>query len=103
MSIDPHVDPVYDPYAMPLQASMKIGPNPTMQERVEKVLERHRALKAIKAPWMYTYQLLGEFIMTRKQDFTIHITPGMFLTGKIFDSIAPMANHFFASALLGAL
>jgi hypothetical protein len=89
---------------MPLQnATDTMSPQPTRKERAEKVLERHRALKAMKAPWLYTYQLLGEFIMTRKQDFTVHITPGMFLTGKIFDSTAPMANHFMASALLGAL
>jgi hypothetical protein len=73
------------------------------EERVQKVLERHRQLKTLKVPWLYTYQLIGEFVMTRKQDFTIHITPGMFLTGKIFDSTAPNANHLMASALLGAL
>ena len=104
MAVDPSVDTGFDPFAMPLQGQQfHIGALPTPKERAMKVLERHRSLKAMKAPWLYTYQLLGQFIMTRKQDFTVHITPGMFLTGKIFDSTGPMANHFMASALLGTL
>jgi hypothetical protein len=103
MMTTPNVDPLLDPYAQPLQNEVALGANPTPQQRAQSILNRHRQLKAMKAPWMYTWQLLGEFIMTRKQDFTVHITPGMFLTGKIFDSTAPMANHKMASSLLGAL
>jgi hypothetical protein len=75
----------------------------TKEQRAQAIMAKHRQLLAKKTPWLYTYQLLGEFIMTRKQDFTLHISPGMFLTGKIFDSTAPMANHDMASSMLGDL
>jgi hypothetical protein len=97
------VDPVFDPFAMPLRNEPQLPMRPTRQQRAQAIMAKHRQLMQKKAPWMYTYQLLGEFIMTRKQDFTIHITPGMFLTGKIFDSTAPMANHDMASSMLADL
>jgi len=97
------VDPVFDPFAMPLNTPSALPAKPTKQQRAQAIMAKHRQLLAKKAPWLYTYQLLGEFIMTRKQDFTLHITPGMFLTGKIFDSTAPMANHDMASSMLGDL
>jgi hypothetical protein len=97
------VDPVFDPFAMPLRNEPQLPTKPTKQQRAQAIMAKHRQLLAKKAPWLYTYQLLGEFIMTRKQDFTLHITPGMFLTGKIFDSTAPMANHDMASSMLGDL
>lgn len=98
-----NVDPVFDPFAMPLRNEPELPAKPTKQQRAQAIMAKHRQLLAKKAPWLYTYQLLGEFIMTRKQDFTLHITPGMFLTGKIFDSTAPMANHDMASSMLGDL
>lgn len=76
---------------------------PSQTERAQAIMSKHRQLLQKKAPWLYTYQLLGEFISTRKQDFTMHMTPGMFLTGKVFDSTAPMANHDMASSMLGDL
>jgi hypothetical protein len=98
-----NVNPVFDPSAMPLNTPSALPAKPTKQQRAQAIMAKHRQLLAKKAPWLYTYQLIGEFIMTRKQDFTLHITPGMFLTGKIFDSTAPMANHDMASSMLGDL
>lgn len=97
------VDPVFDPFAMPLSNMPQLPVKPTRNQRAQAIMAKHRQLLAKKSPWLYTYQLLGEFIMTRKQDFTLHITPGMFLTGKIFDSTAPMANHNMASSMLADL
>jgi hypothetical protein len=97
------LDPAFDPMAAPLGNASPLSANPTNQQRAQAIMAKHRQLLAKKTPWLYTYQLLGQFIMTRKQDFTLHITPGMFLTGKIFDSTAPMANHDMASSMLGDL
>jgi hypothetical protein len=107
MAATPYVEPTLNPYETATPPGTSEGfdrPKSTAdEERIDKIIYRHRQLQTLKIPWLYTYQLIGEYVMTRKQDFTIHIMPGMFLTGKIFDSTAPNANHFMASALLGAL
>lgn len=77
--------------------------NKAPSSREQKILDRHRKLKVEKDPWLYTWQLVGEYVMTRKQEFTGKLSPGQFLTGKIFDGTAESANHLLASSLIGAL
>lgn len=74
-----------------------------MKNKVQRVLERYGKLKAEKNPWLPLYQILGEYVMTRKQNFTADIQDGEFLTGKIFDNTAGSANHLMASSMIGAL
>lgn len=72
-------------------------------EKVEKFLARHKKLVAEKQPYLKLYQIIGEYVMSRKQNFTQTHMPGEFLTGRIFDNTASSANHLLASSMLGAL
>jgi hypothetical protein len=49
------------------------------------------------------YQLVGEYVMTRKQNFQVASLPGEFLTEQLYSSVAPNANQTMASSLLGNL
>ena len=71
--------------------------------RVRMILGRLKDLKARKQPWLTHYQLIGEVILTRKQNFTEVNQPGAFLTRELFDNTAIKANNVMASALIGAL
>lgn len=73
------------------------------KQKVDRILKRYEQLKRDKEPWIPSYELIGEYVMTRKQSFYADVTPGQFLTGQIFDDTAPYANHLLASSLLGAL
>lgn len=75
----------------------------TTESRVEIILERHKKLKAEKEPWLYTWQLIGEYCHQRKQEFTNTLSPGQFLTGKIFDGTAESAANLLTASLIGAL
>lgn len=79
--------------------------DPVMPEKskVQRIIERHKKLKAEKEPWINTYRLIGEFVMSRKQNFNQEMQPGQILTGQIFDGTAPRANQLMAASLLGAL
>lgn len=72
-------------------------------DRIQKILRRHEQMKREKQPWLATYQICGEYIFLRRQDFTRILAPGQFLTGRIFDGTAPRVLHQMASALIGAL
>ena len=56
-----------------------------------------------KQNWLTMYQLVGEYVMTRKQNFLSTSMPGEFLTEQLFSSVAPEANRTMASAILGNL
>lgn len=71
--------------------------------RAQAILHRFKELETEKQPWLPTWQLIGEYVMTRKQNFNSQVTQGEFLTGQIFDSTAANANHLMASSLIGAL
>lgn len=75
----------------------------SQEERAKKILERHTKMKQAKAPWLDKWQLVGEYVMTRKQNFTADHTPGEFLTDNLFDSTAVGANHMMASSFIGQL
>lgn len=70
---------------------------------VEKICRRFKKLKADKQVWNTMYQVIGEYIRLRKQDFTSEDMKGEFLTEGIYDSTAIFANRAMAAALLGAL
>jgi len=70
---------------------------------IQNKLDRMKQLKSRKEPWMLLFQLLGEFIHTRKQNFTTTQIPGDFLMREIFDSMGPKSAKTSASALLGML
>lgn len=70
---------------------------------VEHYLQRHQELKREAAPWLPLYQLIAEYIRTRKQNFTNDVAPGAFLNEQVFDSTAVSANHLAASSIVGAL
>jgi len=80
------------------------GPIPTDVPRVVvATLKRAEQLKAKKQPWLDQYQLLGEFVHMRKQEFQQENTAGEFLTRDIFDPSAPKAAKTAASTLMSLL
>ncbi len=74
-----------------------------MASKVKTALAKNKALKAIKLPWLEHFQLIGEFVNLRKQNFTEANPTGAFLTRDIFDSTASRDSSIMASALVGAL
>jgi hypothetical protein len=77
--------------------------NYATKSRAQKVLDKHEQLKAIKAPWLATWQFVGLYVLPRKQDFFNQVQDGANLTGQIFDSTAPRANQQMASSIIGAI
>lgn len=71
--------------------------------RVMMLKKRYDELYKIKHPWFSMYQLVGEYVMTRKQNFLTSGQPGEFLTEQLFSSVAPEANRTAASAIAGNL
>ena len=70
---------------------------------IVKLLDRHKELQTEKQPWNTHFQILGEYIRIRKQNFTTEHAPGAFLVDDIFDSTAPLDNVKMAAAFMGAL
>lgn len=85
--------------------TLSASPMPSMppQSKVARILDRHKKLKTEKEPWINTYRLIGEFVMSRKQNFNQEMQQGQILTGQIFDGTAPRANQLMAASLMGAL
>lgn len=79
------------------------APTNSLDTKVGRILDRHQKLKAERQPWITTWQLVAEYVRSRKANFTYEFSPGQFLTGKIFDSTASQANHKMAASLIGAL
>jgi len=75
----------------------------TTPSRVKLLKERYDALFAEKQIWFPMYQLIGEFVLSRKQNFQTSAQPGEFLTEQLYSSAAPNANIAMASALVGNL
>ena len=72
-------------------------------EKVRAIINRNKELKRLKTPWLSHYQLIGEYVLTRKQNFTEQNEPGAFLTRELFDNTAIKSNNIMASALIGSL
>lgn len=71
--------------------------------RVKIVKERYNKLYAEKQKWYSMYQLIGEYVLSRKQNFQTAAQPGEFLTELLYSAVAPNANQTMASALIGNL
>ena len=71
--------------------------------KVGAIKQKLRVLKKRKEPWLPHYQLLGEFINNRKQNFTEVNQQGAFLTRELFDNTAAKAAETAASSILGQL
>jgi len=76
---------------------------PTDLELVEHVLQRSKELKKVKDPWLEVWQLIGEYVHTRKQNFTGDQSEGEFLNRELFDSTSPRAMKIAASSFLSML
>ncbi len=74
-----------------------------MASKVKAAVAKNKALKTLKQPWLEHFQLIGEYINLRKQNFTETNPVGAFLTRDIFDSTASRDSSIMASALIGAL
>jgi len=74
-----------------------------MPDKTSDRFERHKKLKSRKEVWNTHWQILAEFIMTRKSDFQTTFQAGEFLNDHVFDGTAIMAMRKAASALIGAL
>lgn len=77
--------------------------NLSPEQKIKRSITRLGQLKALKQPWLPHWQLLGEYIHTRKQSFTAEQQKGDFLNRELFDSGAPKANKTMASTLVGML
>ncbi len=74
-----------------------------MPSKVKAILEKHKIMVAEKQPWLEHWQLIGEYVNLRKQNFTVTNQVGAFLTRDRFDNTAGRDNAIMASALIGAL
>jgi hypothetical protein len=74
-----------------------------MAINVQRKLERNKTLKKGKTNWNDHWQLVSEYVLTRKSDFTSTFQPGEFLNKDLYDSTGPKVNNTMASALIGAL
>ena len=72
-------------------------------QKTKDVLNKNRVLKDQKNPWLDQFQLVGEYVFNRKQNFTEQFEEGAFLTQDIFDNTAGKNLQIMASALVGAL
>jgi predicted nuclease with TOPRIM domain len=68
-------------------------------KRIKGVLDRLEKLKRDKQNWLETYQRVGEYVRTLKQDFNGVRPQGEILTTQVFDDTAPNAAHLTASSL----
>lgn len=75
-----------------------------MPADIKYLVAKREALRQIKEPWLYQYDILAKYIYNKKQGFQREMSPGEFLNdGMINDSTAPRANSAMASAIMGAL
>jgi hypothetical protein len=74
-----------------------------IKRRSRRIIERYNAMKREKSFWLNLWQLMGEYIMIRKQNFNNTQTPGESEVSHLFDDTAVNANAIMAAALIGAL
>lgn len=73
------------------------------QAVIRNSLARLKQMKTKKTPWLDQYQLLGEFIHMRKQEFQSEDTVGDFLTREIFNATGPQSAETSASTLIALM
>lgn len=74
-----------------------------MPANAEAIFTEYDYLKTQKQPWLSHYQLIAEYILTRKANFTVTFSPGEFLNKDLFDNTGSNANRTMSSTLLGML
>ena len=74
-----------------------------MAADVKKILRRYQELKKEQYNWFIHYQVLSEYFLTRKADFTCNFVPGMFLNRDLYDSTGCKAANVMSGCLLGML
>ena len=72
-------------------------------DKIRAIIGKNKELKRRKNPWLAHFQLIGEYILTRKQSFTVQQEQGAFLTRELFDNTGSKSNDVMASALIGSL
>lgn len=72
-----------------------------MAADVKKALETNKRLQAEKTVWNNHWQLVHEYFLQRKADFTVQREPGAFLNSDIWTAVPGKAAETCASALLG--
>lgn len=73
------------------------------QDKARADINEYNAAKQETWVWQIHYQVLAEYFLTRKADFTINFVPGMFLNRDLYDSTGPKAGNIASGALLGML
>ncbi|MDE1866577.1 MAG: hypothetical protein KGI08_02555 [Thaumarchaeota archaeon] len=73
------------------------------QQKAKDAIDGYMARRQEKDTWMIHYQVIAEYFLTRKADFTINFVPGMFLNRDLYDATGVLAGNIAASALLGML
>jgi len=74
-----------------------------MEKKLDRIFKRFKELKSEKQNWLPHYELIGQFVMLRKQHFTSTGRKGEFLANKIYDSTAPRALQIAVSTIMGML
>lgn len=74
-----------------------------MTEQAQSYIKRYKSLTTDKQNWNNSWDLVGRFIHTIKQDFTGVKPRGAFLNDEIFDTTAVTAAKKSSSALKGML
>lgn len=72
-------------------------------ETIDNIIQEFEEGKREKRVWDNHWQLVGEFIFTRKAMFTQSVSQAEFLNDDLFDSTGPQALETMSSSLIGAL
>lgn len=70
---------------------------------IKQTLSSYASAKQRKQPWLDQWQLLGEYIHGRRQNFTKPLQTGEFLSREIFDGTAGKSNDLLASSIIGMM
>ena len=75
----------------------------TVPNRVKVIKHRYENGMILKRRWFSIFQLIGEYVLTRKQNFHTNAQPGDFLTEQLFrdDSLVPSAWFSYSSRITG--
>lgn len=76
---------------------------PDNQTKAKTSVDRYNASRVEKYNWNIHFQVIAEYFLTRKADFTINFVPGTFLNRDLYDATGPKAGDMAAGALLGML
>ena len=74
-----------------------------MAANVEEVLSQYEKAKTKKSPWLPRFQLLAEYFLSRKANFTSEFNPGDFMDRDLYDATGSNAARIMGAALLGML